>query len=279
MQDKLYRFFGVQRSGNHAIINWIMSQYDPAKTFFYSGCNVDIPSLNSWARLEHDGVMVRGNERGAQKAQLLLSKAKHCDVILVSYENEDVLFFLRGEEVDKNITPFIESNSTLNIFIIREFLNWLASTYVLVSKLPGHQPGSGLWYQTIEKRIAQWSDTARVGMLLSQDPPQDTVCVYYDTWMSDGDYRGRLLETFGVLNGDTSLPRVKNYGGGSSFDGMKYKNAPEKMNTISRWEQFAEDEHYRHAVKSALQEDSFHSLLETHFPETLTIIRTSLDIN
>ncbi len=55
---------------------------------------------------------------------------------------------------------------------------------------------------------------------------------------------------------DTGFNVVKNYGGGSSFNGTEFNNKVIKMDVLNRWQEFIDDEEYRKMFSNEIMEYS-----------------------
>lgn len=67
------------------------------------------------------------------------------------------------------------------------------------------------------------------------------VCINYNQWFSDVEYRKYLASLLDVEFSDAGINDVKSQGGGSSFEGQELDGQATKMQVLDRWESFADD--------------------------------------
>ena len=76
------------------------------------------------------------------------------------------------------------------------------------------------------------------------------VLINYNKWCIDEEYRKEIARELGV---DTFIDKwndVPTYSGGSSFDGFKFKNSAEQMNTLHRFDYFRDNLEYREILQN-----------------------------
>ncbi|VEP16491.1 conserved hypothetical protein [Hyella patelloides LEGE 07179] len=78
----------------------------------------------------------------------------------------------------------------------------------------------------------------------------------YNQWVCDQEYRKNIAKKLDFNFCDTGFNVVKNYGGGSSFDGTKFNNQATKMDVLNRWQNFIDDPEYRQMFNSEIMEYS-----------------------
>jgi len=250
------RAFGMRRSGNHAIADWITRNAPGGRAVFLNNCKPGKSPLDSFASIEVDGVKqavrrARGNLPG-ETAHL-----GDGALLLVSYEDTSPLDLRKGRQVSGgfNVGLF-----TRDILIYRSFLNWAAS---LLKKLQGN-PGYGPM-----RRMAIMLNTAdRYARMLEQvgaAKRDGAVPICYDRWFADRAYRAGVLGQLGLPVTDNAIGDVQSYGGGSSF--QKAATTPDDLQTGERWRQMSGDPELRTFLSIAVREADLMAQVERHFPE------------
>jgi len=261
---ELYRIISPQRSGNHAIISWLMSQFPNEGVVFFSNSVIGTNPEKYHARLEYNGNIIKPQDRDTLIAHKIIRMASKIDTVIVSYENKDISLFEYSEPA--SVTVGYDTGLRMNILVSRSFFNWLASTYMLVDRNMNGAAGTQLWNKEMLRRIDNWFITNRVGRILEQRDPDHNLVASYDDWFVNPTYRQHLLDRIGLKSTFLELPKVQNYGGGSSFDRMRYKNDPEGMQTLSRWRHFIDEQIFKDIVSIAFDIDGFDTFIATYFP-------------
>jgi len=250
------RAFGMRRSGNHAIADWIMRNAPGGHSVFLNNCKPGKSPLESFASIEVDGEKqavrrARGNLPGET------ARLGDGALLLVSYEDLSPADFGPQRPISGG---FDTGLFACDVLIYRSFLNWAAS---LIKKL---QSNSG--YGPM-RRVAIMLNTAdryaRMLDLVGKAPGNGMVPICYDRWFVDGAYREGVLGQLGLPVTDNAIGGVQSYGGGSSF--QKDAAAPEDLQTSDRWRQMAEDADFRAFLSIAAREEGLMTQVEAHFPE------------
>ncbi|WP_306153510.1 hypothetical protein [Roseovarius sp. MMSF_3281] len=250
------RAFGMRRSGNHAIADWIMRNAPAGHSVFLNNCKPGKSPLDSFATIEVDG-----KKQAARRARAHLpgETARLGDgaLLLVSYEDLSPADFGPKRQISGE---FDSGLFACDVLIYRSFLNWAAS---LIKKLQGN-PGYGAM-----RRVAIMLNTAdryaRMLELVGQAPGNGMVPICYDRWFVDGAYREDVLGQLGLPVKENAIGDVQSYGGGSSF--QKDAAAPEELQTGERWRQMADDADFRAFLGIAAREVDLMAQVEAHFPE------------
>lgn len=247
------RVFGLRRSGNHAVINWLLRNTPEDRSIFLNNCTPGRNPLASYRNIEINGTGCGG---GTDELRRCAAKAGDGAVLLFSYE--DTLPPLpHGRRISQGIDDVAIDHDVL---IYRGFLNWAAS---LVRKLR-RNPG----YNAVQRTNVTLRALELYGMVLElADEPQEfgIVAICYDDWQNLPDYRAMVLRHFGFVRRDDSLGAVQRYGGGSSFDG--HADSVEQLDTSRRWRQMAHDPEYQIVLWLAAQDQAFVDRLDLVFPD------------
>lgn len=69
----------------------------------------------------------------------------------------------------------------------------------------------------------------------SQNPTKSHICINYNFWCTDEDYKKSIIRQLGLEYIKDFKNIVPKFGGGSSFDGLNYKDNPSLMNVLERY--------------------------------------------
>jgi hypothetical protein len=123
--------------------------------------------------------------------------------------------------------------------------------YVVVCRSPYNHYASVLkWRRNRRLRKPKnfssvWINLAKEALGERDGLPSEKTVILYDKWFISEDYRRSIAEQLGLEFTDRRLNIVMNIGvhnnRGSSFDGMQYKTAGQKMDVLNRWKEVEED--------------------------------------
>ena len=218
----LYRVLGMRRSGNHATINWILKQISGS----YSFCN-DI------GREQHP--------KSATVKRMQFGLAKGASLI-ISYEEQRASDVFGGP-----VAISCSACSKLyDVLILRDPFNLFASRFAWMDRQ------GRVFREDSERRqkvIDLWKENARYYLEIQSDglmsPEDKTILFNYNNWVTDAAYREELSSFFGFDFDDSGMNEVKNFGSGSSFDGVVYRRNAKEMKVLSRWKSFMDNESYK----------------------------------
>lgn len=250
------RAFGMRRSGNHAIADWIMRNAPSGHSVFLNNCKPGKSPLESYASIEVDGEKqavrrARGNLPGET------SRIGDGALLLVSYEDLSPADSGKKRQISG---AFDTGLFACDVLIYRSFLNWAASLIKKLQSNPGYGP---------MRRVAIVLNTAdRYARMLDQVAHWETtgaVPICYDDWFASEPYRAGVLDQLGLPVRDNAIGAIQGYGGGSSF--QKDAATPEDLQTSERWRQMADDPEFRAFLSIAAREVDLMAQVERHFPE------------
>jgi hypothetical protein len=265
-----FQVFGMRRSGNHAIIDWLMRNAPDAATggVFYNNCRFGKSPLRGFGSLD-----VYGLDRDVQphKKQTTvgerIAKSGAKPMVIVSYE--DRMPQPAGAR-QKASDGFVDADFTRQIIIYRSFLNWSASMLAKLKK----NDGFGMMDRM---RIMTMSMNGYINGLDRVGDAQGVMPICYDDWMTSTGYRAGILKELGLPEHDLDRGAVQRYGGGSSFQG---KGTPaENLDTTARDIAMADDPEYKVLLWSAAHDLRFMERLIPHFEQDAerlaTLVETS----
>lgn len=222
------QFFGLRRSGNHAVIAWLAQQYPSPIVFLNNVRHFHDPFTNYLMGRVPNGFPIKKLEvhdaealRMARKALLVIS---YEDLVLRKLGKPDVVL-CRKEWIGL-------SASRWKILLLRDFYNWMASRIRLFEK-----KGAGFEQilDRIEFQVRLWLMYAREYVGETHYLAPGTLAVSFNRWSEDQAYRSDILRVLGIPARDNSRAIVPRAGGGSSFDGTSFSGNAEKMEIGNRW--------------------------------------------
>ena len=216
------RVAGLQRSGNHAVINWIIKQSGKNVLFFN---DVDPENPLDESRLHSPNNIETSDE---------------CyDCVIYSYEDRILdLISHKNYYPQKNITN-ISAGQRIDVIILRNPFNALASRmkHAAVSSTRSTYI-SGL-------NVAQlWVTYAYEYLGKTSKLKNKKVPLNYDLWCTSEDYRKEIANLLGLEFTDAGFNQITAYGRGSSFDLEDYNERASEMKTDQRWKNYCDDECY-----------------------------------
>ena len=256
MQRKIneFIFIGLQRSGNHAIINWLFDQVYGNKLFLnycrpnenpfitsYNGKfitdNSHIIAVSDWHTLfksnQHSNKELSYNERK-------ITPLVELDYLLHSYEDCDTQQVLSNKFNSNHDFWIGKTEVVKRIIILRSPLNLLASRIEAEDHLTGIKDPRMI--------LACWKEHAR-HYNDSDTKHSNQLVILYDLWFASKSYRKKILQLLNIKKRFLSLGKVSKDGGGSSFDGRKHENEPQKMKTLERYKKYLNHEYLKIAMK------------------------------
>ena len=259
----ILRTYGMRRSGNHAIINWLMRNA-PGETVFLNNCRQKKPALETFQGSEING---KRQDRSLISDKPVADGAADGALLLMSYE--DYVPEVTDKGLDQVSAEFSANDITYEILIYRSFLNWSAS---LLKKIQGNSGYSGL----DRLRIMMGAMERYVHMLSLVDQPgaPNMVSIHYDRWCQSSDYRAATLKTLGMECRDDDLGAVQRYGGGSSF--QKETQEAHDLSVHERWRMMADDQEFQIVRMAAQQDTRLQNLMERLMPQEATLVAQSV---
>lgn len=198
MTSKLITIYGIRRSGNHAIANWIMSH-------FTSGCYINDANMHL---REHCNKLPCHNQQCKN-----LDLNQNPEIVIVGIENK-LNSSINSLYLDK-LLSYNKDTQNYEICLIRNCGNLIASHL----KAWGH----GSYHEEIPNHWKQYIDF--------YDKHNSVInLLIYDHWL-EHNYRNKIAKTIGFKNTDLGIKEISHYGGGSSF-GEKTVN---EQNLKNRW--------------------------------------------
>ena len=229
VNDVEVRFIGMSRSGNHAVINWILRQA-PGRYCFLN-CTEGKSNPFATARPMDDGQVALTDidelDLDAERAGRHARK-RH---FLFSHEDN----FLRNACSDKFEREHDQlvgrSRRRIDLLLLRDPFNLFASRLRAGTSKLSNTIAARMWKQHAREALS-----ARPRMLRNEP-----VIVLYNRWFTDAGHRRRIAEALELPFSDAGIEDVQACLGGSSFDGLHYHGRASAMRVLDRWRHYAGD--------------------------------------
>jgi len=199
---KVFVFSGLRRSGNHAIIHWVINGLENQSTEYHSVGPYWFSVSGSGKTVFLNNVNMVPPLRYLKALFKYRKYLRNAEQIFISCEDTGFEYFRNWR---------IPSAFRHGVIIRRSLLNILASR---LQNLKKHaESGVGWSGQTI--------DTGMFDALLSLDQAPDNrfTKIRYDDWLTDSEYRKIISSKLGMKS--DIKPEISKEGGGSSFTGRE----------------------------------------------------------
>jgi hypothetical protein len=215
----------MKRSGNHAIVNWILAQ---GQFVFFNNVIPVASILTGRKRMPRPKAFNRW----------LLSQLKDQNVVAVltqlwQLRSRDLIVSLEDHEL--NVMPFYSAPAPVEeILILREPANLFASRIRKASQTdnPAYACCAG---EANDRAVALWKLHASAFVNQETDSTKRIV-ILYDAWCQSGSYRKELSNQLGLRFTDKGMGSVPSDGGGSSFEGTAFDGRAHEMAVTKRAE-------------------------------------------
>ncbi|GGX64928.1 hypothetical protein GCM10007385_37580 [Tateyamaria omphalii] len=240
---RVLRVYGMRRSGNHALIDWIMRNTSGGGLFL-NNCKPGRDPLQTTRAVTayRDGTELDLSDRQAK-----IAAAGDAPTALVSYED-------RMPQLERK--PLYRAPETC-VIIYRSFLHWAASLLRKIQRNPGYGP--------VERMRVMMNSIGTYGAMLDRVQDDDIVPLLFDRWTADDRYRADMASRLDLPGRDLGKGAVQRYGGGSSFQGQSA--TPDTLATDQRSAQMADDLEYQLILWTVARDPHFIARLAEVFPE------------
>lgn len=200
--DKEIKIVGLRRSGNHAIIHWIINQHQSDYIFENKIKPFDLPSMY----------------KGEKKDKVSLS--------IYSYEDVHLSYVFSNCMKKVKERNNIQIKKQINVLILRNPFNLFAS------RVKSGKEGIGSISFSAQDL---WIAYAKEFLGITHYMGKNKVVINYDLWFEDTEYRKGIAESMGLQFSDKGKESVPDFGGGSSFDNLTFNNRATEMKVNDRW--------------------------------------------
>lgn len=208
---------GMKRSGNHAIIQWMLAQGE----FTFHNNIVPIAAI-----LRGDRALPAPCDFAAWRAERVSLEQSICASL---------------EDHPPDFRPFCELPAdVIQILILRDPENFFASRIRKAGKAihPAYPREAG---PMLNRVVQGWKAHAREFLGLT-DHLQNKIPIYFNAWFLEEAYRAQISARLGLDFSDTGYAQVSDVGGGSSFDRTAFNGENRRMKVLERKSQLGDDE-------------------------------------
>ena len=241
-----YISFGLQRSGQHVIIDWICRGFVDAIhlnhcRFFKKDHDRVVLSPKRGRRVIYTASMVHDSKvQGRNNYERSLPASPQCKLL---YSLEDIRLS------DAGINHIIQKYHHCKILILRDPANWLASSIQL----------RRFTKETLAKKVAVLKEYLEFANRTAQNRGPNWLVINFNRFIEEPDYRrelGRELQIKSFEMAEEALKLTPTFGGGSSFRGeddpashplnrwVKFSSDPFFLSTLSDSELIAQSEYF-----------------------------------
>ncbi len=221
----------MSRSGNHAVINWLLAHLEGQFCFL----NCVEPKQNPYqsSRPMGSGLSYETNIPQLNLQAERLGEFSRKDYLLYSYE-DCFLGLLRKAAVEFRHDEWLGASAERqDLLILRDPFNLFASRVHF-----------GLNHIPHARAMKIWKQHAREALGIRRFLPSSRRVILFNSWVTCSDYRRQIAEQLGLRFTDAAINDVADTAGGSSFDGLKHHGNASHMRVLDRWQEFAEDDGY-----------------------------------
>lgn len=232
----------MSRSGNHAIINWILAQARGRSCLL----NCAEPGTNPFQTARPLTPELPGHRVNYPEFDLEAEREgrfSRKDLLVHSYEDTFLGPFKKRVNEERHDAAVGVSGRRIDLLVLRDPRNLFASRLA---------SGYGWLEDHIVSRI--WAQHAREFLGLRRNLRQERLMVSYNEWVLSADYRRRVAEAIGLEFDDSAAHAVPAVAGGSSFDGTAYDGRAEEMPVLRRWHRFLGDARFHGLLGADLLE-------------------------
>lgn len=251
------RVIAMKRSGQHAIINWIVNQLK-GKTVYVNNPLVDL-SLLKYSQSKNVYIYIDGKPT-AEGIDFLDVKDTYADTLI--YNTEDRIFgrnllrYKLPKGIKARTLGTIYPDSFENILVLRDPLNLFASR-IQHDRVYKTRNRIGALGALSKESIMGWKEHAQEFKKPSLHP---CLGINYNQWFSDPKYREMIAKSLVLEYKDDVLNTVPPIGE-SSFDSYKYDGKAQDMSVLSRYKKFTNE------LQPIFNDPEITNLLADIFPE------------
>jgi hypothetical protein len=226
------RVIGMSRSGNHAIINWIINQI-PGRYCFLNCAEPKTNPFVSARPLMHDDAYL-ANYSDFDLAAEQVGRFSTKDYFIHSYE-DCLLGMVASPAFEDQHDRFVgPSARRLDILILRDPFNLFAS-----------RERSRVAHVSVKTAVRIWKQHAGEFLGKRRYLNQRRILISYNAWVSESSYRRRLAGELGLRFTDAGFRSISHFAPASSFDGRVFHARADEMRVLHRWRHLVHEPAYR----------------------------------
>ncbi len=219
---------GIQRSGLHALSNWLIGNFD--SVVYRNDAAYDIYKGIYGFELFSKGKKINEYRDPVKAQAFIICHENGTPDILKNYKDNKEYLKSTERAVKQSGIDFF-SKKRINYLNLRDPYNNFASAWKLFKNK-----------ELLHRLVKIWLDTATevdTGTLGGS-----ITTVLFNRWVKDIDYRKALISYLSGYN-DRNLNMMMGYGGGSSFSSIAYSGKAQEMKLENRWELMYEESFYK----------------------------------
>ena len=237
------RFAGLQRSGNHAFINWIFNQTSGRKC------------LLNWVMSETNPFFSFHKKSTARELQKNFYKDFNIpmekmgffskkDLLIYTYE-DDFLEKVGSNNFEACHGRWVgRSGKRFDLIIVRDPFNLTASRLKRDDDKIENRYSCRIESER-NTYISLWRQYAKEYLGITNYLKHNKICVNYNRWFAEKPYREEIAGRLGLEFTDKGMEEVVHVGGGSSFDNTGYDSKASEMKVLDRWRNYADDKDFK----------------------------------
>ena len=230
-------FYGMRRSGNHAVLDWLLHNFSGDNTRF---------------KIKHR-LMASGNSCYLNAVnEYIQRRDSWIDYSFAKFTYKNIIVTFEDTFLDYN---YDYAASDKKIVIVRDIKNIVASRLQKLRSLntPWENSEKSLFNLTEKGFWQKWLSHANV-------KPDEAILIVFDKWVKSIEYRDSICNSLGIKNADI-IDRSSTYGGGSSF---KNSSTSDNNNVLKRSELI---EMPKEIIKRMEQDDILEARLNLNLSE------------
>ncbi|HEX2592963.1 MAG TPA: hypothetical protein VHL34_15795 [Rhizomicrobium sp.] len=250
------RFFGMKRSGNHAVVVWLAQHYKSPIYFLNNIKPFEDPfeAHYDWRRVKNT---VDLRPKIVPKEVLVTQvreQPKKC--LLYSYEDLDLRQLANRELVANHDEAIGPSQDTYDFVLLRDHYNMLASRIK-----NWENEGTTVSVVRAQKDLELWKVYCREYLNETSFLKNNKIPVNYNRWFDNEDYRKTISARIGKDFTDAGKEVVTPIGKGSSFDGREFNSNASEMGVLTRWQLMLDND----VLKEVAQDEEAIALSQSIF--------------
>lgn len=276
VNNQKIRVCGLRRTGNHAIINWIIQQAsgnvvhlndifiaeNPYRAAV-EGLQTKDPKFYWKAYRMRSNPLYSGMDYMEVLKQEMNRDFIIKDMLIYSLEDYRLKLMNKRNIRKKHLLFFGGSEEQKDILILRDPYNLLASRM--------KHENIGLKTRSVFKSFAEmWIEYAREFLGETNYLKNNKYLINYNQWARNYNYRKETAENLKLNFTDAGFDNITNYGGGSSFNGI---NTQKKLDVTNRWKTFKDDP----VFLKMLSPKELHRYADLIYPE-LSYVKEQLNL-
>lgn len=247
VNQKEIRFIGLQRSGNHPLINWLFTQAKEVRCFL-NWAPVD---QNPFIYFQKRGTVDEFQTDFFEKFNILAEQLgffSKKNFLMYSYEDE-FLKDVATDRFERNHDRWLgKSADRFDVLLLRDPFNLFASRLKKEDDVIENR--YSLRVESERKTLIRlWKEYAKEFLGDTNFLP-NKVTISYNHWFLDENYRKSLADKLGLDFSDETMNKVLPVGGGSSFDRTSKDASGTSMKVLDRWKHYQNEEIYKSIFKS-----------------------------